>query len=680
MPALSSSVSRVLSVAAVVFAASAHAETVTLESLLREMTDRTVLARFPSPAYTCRQDSSYDRASTSPENPDTWFANADVSQYMRVEMNGERKEWVMMDRAGPGAVVRIWSANPKGVMRVYIDGNETPAIEAPMTDILGGNWLVPQPLAYEASKGWNLYLPIPYGRRCKITSDSDGFYYQVNYRTYVPNAVVESFTPAALAAAGPSLADVVADLQRDRSRGVSEFGIEDVGRSVSGTAAEGERVTLDLPAGSAAVTGLMIRIKGGNMAQALRSCVVEAEFDGRETIWCPVGEFFGVGAGISPYQDWYRAVGADGSLRCRWIMPYRDGGRLAIRNLGSEAVEVDVKARIGPWRWDDRSLHFYAVWRQEYPLRALGGKGTSDFNYVDIAGRGVYVGDVLSVMNPVKEWWGEGDEKIYVDGEHFPSHFGTGTEDYYGYAWCSPDLFQRPFHAQPRCDGQPRRCNWGRSTVTRSRALDAIPFSRQLRMDIEVWHWKECEVEYATAAYFYAAPGAKHNRSPQPERAALALVEPPPLPPMYKVAGAIECEGLTVMNKTEGLAVVPQGGWPDIWSEEHQLWIQGKGPGAFVELKVPAQSRGKCKLTLYATKSWDYGIVRFSVNGRSAGEVDLCNTAGRTVVATGPIELGVFEPKDGGFLLRAEVIGANPKSDGTKSYFGLDCIAIEQLE
>ena len=33
------------------------------------------------------------------------------------------------------------------------------------------------------------------------------------------------------------------------------------------------------------------------------------------------------------------------------------------------------------------------------------------------------MGDTLCIVNPVKAWWGEGDEKIYVDGEAFPSHF-----------------------------------------------------------------------------------------------------------------------------------------------------------------------------------------------------------------------------------------------------------------
>jgi hypothetical protein len=654
---------------------------VTLASLLAEMTDRAAAARFPSPAYRCSQASSYDRASDDPDDHDTWFANADVSQYMRAELNGERKEWVMMDRAGPGAVVRIWSANPKGVLRIYIDGATTPAIEAPMTDALGGKWVVPQALSYEASKGWNLYLPIPYARRCKITSDSDGFYYQVNYRTYAPGTPVESFWPEQLSAAGELLRQTAEDLLRDRAAGTPPLRMHDRMRQARGRAGRDERVSVELPAGPQALSGLQVSLKADDPAQALRSCVVEAEFDGLQTIWCPAGDFFGAGPGISAYQDWYRSVAADGTMRCAWVMPYAESGRVAVHNLGAEPVEVEIKARCEPWAWCERSMHFHAIWRQEHPVRAAGARGTLDFNYVTIEGRGVYVADTLSVMNPVKEWWGEGDEKIYVDGERFPSHFGTGTEDYYGYAWCSPELFQRPFHAQPRCDGQPRKCNWGRTTVTRSRSLDAIPFTSGLRVDMEVWHWRACDVEYATTAYFYARPGAAHNRPPLPERAAAALVEPPPLPPAYQVAGAIECEGLEVASKSEGLTVVRQEGWPEIWSGQEQLWVQGRGPGDYVELRIPVAGRGRFGVTLHATKSWDYGIVRFSVNGQAAGaDVDLFNTESRDAKATGPIELGVFETRAGALLLRAEVVGGHPRSEGTKAYFGLDCVVVTPAE
>jgi len=88
---------------------------VTLDSLLAEMTDLVGMAEFPEPPYTCRQVSSYDRASKSPSQD--WFANADAGQFIRVEKAAGRDEFVMMDAEGPGAIVRIWSANPTGTIR-----------------------------------------------------------------------------------------------------------------------------------------------------------------------------------------------------------------------------------------------------------------------------------------------------------------------------------------------------------------------------------------------------------------------------------------------------------------------------------------------------------------------------------------------------------------------------------
>ncbi|MBM3856179.1 MAG: hypothetical protein FJ399_23975, partial [Verrucomicrobia bacterium] len=64
---------------------------VSLSSLLREMVDREAAARFPRPAYTCVQASSYDRASTSPQKPDTWWANGDRSHFIRSEQNEGRE-------------------------------------------------------------------------------------------------------------------------------------------------------------------------------------------------------------------------------------------------------------------------------------------------------------------------------------------------------------------------------------------------------------------------------------------------------------------------------------------------------------------------------------------------------------------------------------------------------------
>ena len=129
-------------------------------------------------------------------------------------------------------------------------------------------------------------------------------------------------------------------------------------------------------------------------------------------------------------------------------------------------------------------------------------------NYVTIDGKGVYVGDSLTIFNGAATWWGEGDEKIFVDGEDFPSHFGTGTEDYYGYAWCLPAAFSAPFHAQPEGDGNLRG---GFSVNSRYRALDAIPFDESIKFDMELWHWGATKMNYAPTTFFYARPGAQAN-------------------------------------------------------------------------------------------------------------------------------------------------------------------------
>ena len=138
-------------------------------------------------------------------------------------------------------------------------------------------------------------------------------------------------------------------------------------------------------------------------------------------------------------------------------------------------------------------------------------------NFVQVSGKGVYVGDTLTVFNGPDAWWGEGDEKIFVDGEAFPSHIGTGTEDYYGYAWCRPEYFAAPFHAQPTGAGNMKA---GFSVNNRYRALDAIPFTASIKFDMELWHSQKTVVNYAPATFWYAQPGASCNVVPAPEAAA----------------------------------------------------------------------------------------------------------------------------------------------------------------
>ena len=80
---------------------------VSLGTLLREMTDRDEIARWPSPAFACRQASSTDPATKTPDQPG-WFGNGDCTNFIRQETTPHGTEYVMLDADGPGAVVRFW--------------------------------------------------------------------------------------------------------------------------------------------------------------------------------------------------------------------------------------------------------------------------------------------------------------------------------------------------------------------------------------------------------------------------------------------------------------------------------------------------------------------------------------------------------------------------------------------
>ena len=515
----------VLSILATSSGASA-AEPVTCLSLLREMVDRDALARLPDPPYTSHHASSYERRSIAPDKPG-WFANNDWSQFIRSEKHGQRIEWVMMDADGPGAVTRIWSGGPKpkGVIRFYLDNSEKPEIEMQASDLIGGTGLVGPPLSRITARGLNLYLPIPYAKHCKITYDGPNFWethqepdqiwYNIEYRTCPAGANVQTFARATIDSGKGELAELARTLMAPPPAPTNAVLQGWVNPIESG----GTREYLIKPPDpvGGAIRLLRVRFKANDLAAALRALVIELRFDGQRTVWCPVGDFFGGGVGLNPFHTFYCAGTKQGELSCRWMMPYQREGHISFQNLGRQPVFIDnLGFTNGPWKWDDRSMHFHATWHQQDPIQTKQADGTIDWNYVTIKGKGVYVGDSLCVFNPVPDWWGEGDEKIYVDGEKFPSHFGTGSEDFYGYAYGDTHLFSSPFHAQTRCDGPG---NQGYTCVTRERLLDAIPFEQSLKVDLEIWHWKATQVGYAATTYWYARPGATAEPGPSPEEA-----------------------------------------------------------------------------------------------------------------------------------------------------------------
>jgi hypothetical protein len=135
--------------------------------------------------------------------------------------------------------------------------------------------------------------------------------------------------------------------------------------------------------------------------------------------------------------------------------------------------------------------------------------------FITAHGKGVYVGTVSYLLNPndvptpYGSWWGEGDEKIFVDDDVVPSVFGTGSEDYYNYSWSSPDIFYYPYCGQPRNDGPGNR---GFVTNFRWHILDPLPFQKHIRFYMELYsHERTPGLSYARMGYHYARPGVSDD-------------------------------------------------------------------------------------------------------------------------------------------------------------------------
>ena len=687
------------SASAPLFSVSARAqEPVSIESLLTEMVDRDSIARFPETNFRLKQHSSYNRASVSPDEKEGWFKNGDFNKgakaknFIRVEENNGRKEWVMMDHQGPGAIVRSWQpfrGTPANrVLRIYLDGSDVPAIEGNPATLFNGKGMVPYPFAHPSLLSAVNFFPIPFAKSCKVTMSELPYFFIFTFRAYDEGTDVKTFTMEDFEAA-KELTEKTGQLLLNPDASVVAAGDP---LSFKATLESKAEKSLKLPAGVAALRELSVKLGSYEDPNVVREVVLKIEFDGKETVWCPIGDFFGSGIGLNPVQGWSRTVAEDGTMSARWVMPYQESGKVTLQNLSDAPVEAELNVKTGDWNWDDRSMYFHSSWRGQYPVPT---RPRSDWNYITAKGRGVYVADTLTIMNPQHTWWGEGDAKIWVDGEDFPSLFGTGTEDYYAYSWggLSTDFYEHPFHAQPfsfrynklnRKQEMGERDTRGFSTESRSRALDTIPFGSSLQLDMEVWSGADCDMGYQVGMMWYGFADTTSNRKPEPQE----VLNVPPLPEMGELKddkkksgnakapsdfkNAVEIKTDMVISKSGKIEPITQGlgRFEGSWNKDNHVFFKGAEIGDVVEIRIPAEGAAPQKLTLNATQSQDYGMLRFYVNGESTGpETDFY---AKKPTPSGPIDLGSFTPVDGAYILRVEVLDRGPKSKGV--LFGLDCI------
>ncbi len=659
--------------------------TLTIEKLLDEMCSVEQLAEWPQRSYQQLQTSSYDRRSQRAGEQD-WFANRDGRGFIRTDTIEGRIEKVLFDEQHPGVITRIWNTTTisRGTLRFYFDGHTTPDWIVPAYDFAHfglravGKGLLECHTNYKKGRrgGNTFFLPIPYARGCKVTFEepiggkSYSRYHQFNFRRYPEGTPIESFSVAVARRAAKKIEAVCRELNTPLKFKGSRL-------AKQATLTSGESLEIALPEGSRAVQALIVRVAGeGDYGDRMRRTILTASFDGVQTVWAPLADFSGAGLGAREVHSRYLEADGQKQMISFWPMPYRTEAILRLKNIADTPSQVEVEIYTQPITFTERTLYFHTSWRQECGLPVNPNQlECRDWDFATLRGRGVYRGDVLTLFNHSPKWYGEGDEKIYIDGESFPSHFGTGTEDYYNSSWAPVVPFHTAFGGAPRAD---LSSSAGYSSWLRTRALDAIPFTKSLNFDLELISWVSGTVDYASTVYWYGDLDAVAEGCSSEEEALRIMPEEPEDPTRYVIAeGALEFEEAELSDLSKGVKPVKQ----DMsafasgrWSRAKQLLCKGCKPDSRLKCSFSGVENGRYRVKLHATRAADYGQISLMLNRGRAVRFD---GYAKGVLNSGAIDLGEVKITDGCLTLDIKVLGKNRRATGL--LIGLDCLVLEKL-
>jgi hypothetical protein len=695
-------------------------QTLSYADLVHHLTDMEVLAVLPPVGEKTALASSYDRASQYDAATDkyiNWGANGDGFGSVRDEQN----DTVMADIKGPGCIWRIWSAAADlGHVKIYLDGSTTPAIDLPFKTYFDHDhgpfpWknlcylMAAEPPAPN-EPGSSLYVPIPFQKSCKITGDKQvgadphtiwGGYYHFNYTTFPAGTVVPTFKLP--------FSDADKAALDDADHKLGQCGQDPAG-SRPGEKTESKDLVLEAGAmttavdlsGPGAITALKIKVPLNQDLDEekkilLRQLTIHISWDGEQkpSVWSPLGDFFATIGGAAPFATLPVGLQPDGTFYCYWYMPFGQSAKIELGNDGSDPVPVTVTTTHAPL---DRPIgdfaRFHAKWHRDQ-FQPTRSDRWPDWTFLTTQGRGRFVGMMLHAFVPVTSWWGEGDEKFFVDGEKFPSDFGTGTEDYFGYAWGAGNTFVRPFHAQPLNENN---CN--HVDDVRWHIAESVPFQTGFEGDLEKYFYNDPmsvskypgtdtapkptdpHALYAAEAYWYLAPGGTdpYEALPVADRTMYWTTWA-----KYNEPGVIEGEWL------KGVAHPPSDGdfahmpypkptlqdAPDVFSGNRELfWGTDHGPTSHEEMEVniPVKKDGRYQVLVRFAKGPTGGILDVSFEDHDDAATVDCYAP--TITAGDPVDIGTYDLAAGEHPLDFMLNGVNPANKEKGLSFGIDYVKL----
>lgn len=463
--------------------------------------------------------------------------------------------------------------------------------------------------------------------------------------------------------------------------------------------APGESLTVADIKGPGCVTHIwftyMYPARGG-----LRKLVLRAWFDGARTpcVEAPLGDFFGLGNAISySYASEPLAVGTHDGLNSFWRMPFARRARFTVTNEGKQPCKA-LYYYIDYQRYDKPqpdTACFHAQYRQAMPCEP--GK---PYTILEAKGHGHFVGCNLSVEQNEEGWWGEGDDKFYIDGGTTPTLWGTGSEDYFSGAWCFGTEYAfswlgMPFRGRENSNVGFDRCTpwlpedkqtewrwpvaWRKGdlwNVYRYHIQDPVPFRKSLRMEIEHGHVNnEQKNSYSSVAYWY-------QDEPHAQQPALApaLERMPHFLRLHERApGFFEAEDFVdeAITTSSRVTDVGMGFWGKLCSRQSILEWKPEKTSEALTLRVPVSRAGEYELELAMLHSTSGVRCDCILDGRQpAHTMDTYDSSRFPSIAKE--SLGKMELADGIHELTFIYAGSDKKAESRQ--LGIDTIFLKPVK
>jgi len=403
-----------------------------------------------------------------------------------------------------------------------------------------------------------------------------------------------------------------------------------------------------------------------------KKLVLKMFWDNEEnpSVEVPLNDFFLQGHGKDVIIDSapFRVTSEGKARNCYFVMPFRKSARIEVTNEGNEPVNAFYYYI--DWQKEKSlpkdTIYFHASYRQSFPTE----KG-KDYQIADIEGSGTYVGTMLSVMNLSPSWFGEGDDRFYIDGETIPSIQGTGTEDYFCDAW-GFRKFHGMYYGVPIYDGM----NTGdKITAYRFHIPDPITFKKSLVMEIEhkgavalpdgSWDgYQERFDNFSSVAYWYQT---------EPHKKFIPL--PKVNDRLYNTAPST-----IIIDIEDTQPTISHGHFA---SQDLMGLINGKQilfnspeEKAVIEIPFDIPENDSYYVTVHTMTSWDYGVFDIYLdNILLKKNQDLFSES----MATGiEIRGGLRDIAKGKHKLIFKNVGKNPQSEGY--LVGIDAIELVPIK